>query len=185
MGGVLNMSDILLKVDDVATSVGVAASTIRKYSVLFEQHGYPFSRNHQGALMYDEDEVDMFKKFVRIKKQKNITLEKAVRQVLADVTGISETASTSDIAMQNMSDMVDVQAMVNAMSDMQNQLKQQEQQFALKMQQVLAEQLELQEKTITANLTAKFNRIEESNKRIEEQLSVQKVPNKSWWEFWK
>ncbi|MFE0504306.1 hypothetical protein ACWF7H_05700 [Peribacillus butanolivorans] len=97
------MSDILLRVEDVATSVGVAASTNRKYSIMCEQHGYPFNRNHQGALMYDEEEVAMFKRLVTLKKQKNTSLEKAVRQVLSDTVGISETASTPDIATHDIS----------------------------------------------------------------------------------
>jgi hypothetical protein len=33
------MSDILLKVEDVSQVVGIAASTIRKYSILIEKQG--------------------------------------------------------------------------------------------------------------------------------------------------
>jgi len=34
------MSDILLKVEDVSQVVGIATSTIRKYSILIEKQGW-------------------------------------------------------------------------------------------------------------------------------------------------
>lgn len=109
------MSDILLKVEEVAKAVGIAASTVRKYSFLIEKHGYEFSRNNQNALMFDQDEVSMFKELVRNKKQKNMTLENAVQTLLSNM---SDVATTSDIATTDMSSMPDVRAMFTTISDM-------------------------------------------------------------------
>lgn len=191
MGDVIDMADVLLKVEDVATSVGVAPSTIRKYSVLFEQHGYSFGRNNQGALMYDQEETEMFKKVVQLKKQKNITLEKAIRQVLVDVIGTAETASTSDIAMQNMVDRTDIGAMFTTMAEMRNDMKLREEQLAEqlklhelkiaeKMQDVLAEQTERIEREMKTQLEVKMKEVKDSLKRIEDQ-TAEKSP---WWKFW-
>ncbi|MEJ9232990.1 hypothetical protein LAV79_27010 [Peribacillus butanolivorans] len=108
----------------------------------------------------------MFKRLVTLKKQKNTSLEKAVRQVLSDTVGISETASTSDIATHDMSNMIDVQAILTAMADMEAQRKEQEQQFAVRMQDIL-------EKT-TESLETELNQVKQykkelmdSNRRIE------------------
>jgi hypothetical protein len=51
--------------------------------------------------------------------------------------GISETAST------DMSNMVDVQAIVTAIADMEAQMKEQEQQFAVQMQDLLEKTTEI------------------------------------------
>lgn len=188
MGGMPDMSDILLKVEDVATSVGVAASTIRKYSKIIENHNYKFARNNQNALMYDSEEVAMFKNLVKFKK--DMPLDEAVKLVLSDMPGMSETASTSDIAMQNMPSVSDIQAMVTAMSDMQAQLKQnevqrikQEEQFAEKMQDKLAEQAERIEREMTASFKSEFNKFKDS---LEETLGeLLPKEKKSWWQRFK
>ncbi|MFD4820170.1 hypothetical protein [Peribacillus butanolivorans] len=103
-------------------------------------------------------------------------LEKAVRQVLSDTVGISETASTSDIATHDMSNMVDVQAIVTAMADMEAQRKEQEQQFTVQMQDIslkrLLEGLETELKQVK-----QYNKeLIESNRRIEAHLT------KRWWQ---
>ncbi|MGE7070101.1 hypothetical protein [Peribacillus butanolivorans] len=102
-------------------------------------------------------------------------LEKAVRQVLSDTVGISETASTSDIATHDMSNMVDVQAIVTAMADMEAQRKEQEQQFAVRMQDIL-------EKT-TESLETELKQVKQYNKELmESNIRIEAHLTKRWWQ---
>jgi len=189
VGGMATMSEIILsKVEEVATNVGVAPSTIRKYSQLLEKYGYEFSRNNLNAFMYDEDEIKMLKEFAKLKKQKDITLDMAAQQVLIDIAGMEISVSNTS------TNAVDMQAMVKAMSDMQEKMN------------IIIEQ---NNKVLAENntLNKRLEQIEETklleNKRLDERDSslmevireIQDVKKmvaasqennkRKWYEFWK
>lgn len=109
VGGMFTMLDIILsKVEDVDTSVGVTPSTIRKHSQILEKYSCGFSRNNLNASMYDEDEIKISKKFAKLKKQKDITLDMTAQQVLIDIAGMEipvSITSTNTVDIQAMSDM--------------------------------------------------------------------------------
>ncbi|MFJ7684947.1 hypothetical protein [Peribacillus butanolivorans] len=95
--------------------------------------------------------------------------------MLSDTVGISETASTSDIATHDMSNMVDVQAIVTAMADMEAQRKEQEQQFAVRMQDIL-------EKT-TESLETELKQVKQYNKELmESNIRIEAHLTKRWWQ---
>lgn len=180
------MSDMLLKVEDVATSVGVAASTIRKYSFLMETYGYTFSRTNQNALMYDHEEIAMFKELIQLKK--NMSLDEAVKHVLSDIVTISETASTSDIAVADIASMADIRAMVSDMLAMQSQMKAILEQNA----EVIAQNQQLMNK-IELLQNSEKKQIGERDKLLMENIQQTKElkemivesQNKKWWKFGK
>jgi hypothetical protein len=192
------MSDILLKVEDVSHAVGVAASTIRKYSFLIEKQGYTFSRSNQGALMYDKDEVSIFKEIIQIKKQKNMTLEKAVQRALSNMSDMVDIADISRGPYDDMSGMSDVQDMSKAIAAMQAQMKavlDQNEKVLLQNQELIrkVERLEdtnLLEKEKIENrdklLLDAMKEIKETKKVIAISLEEnRKALQKKWWEFWR
>lgn len=196
MGGVFAVADVLSKVEDVATSVGVAPSTIRKYSKIIENHNYKFSRNNQNALMFDSEEVNMFKELVEYKKD-GYSVDEAVKLVIPNIVSTSETASTSDVAMQNMVDRADIGTMLTTMAEMRNDMKLREEQLAEqlklhemkmaeKMQDILEEHNKRIEREMKTQLEVKMKEVQEmkemkdSLKRIEDQ-TAEKSP---WWKFW-
>jgi hypothetical protein len=192
------MSDILLKVEDVSQAVGVAASTIRKYSFLIENQGYTFSRSNQGALMYDKEEVSIFKEIIQIKKQKNMTLEKAVQRALSNMSDMVDVADISRGPYDDMSVMSDVQDMSKAIAAMQAQMKavlDQNEKVLLQNQELIrkVERLEdtsLLEKEKIENrdklLLDAMKEIKETKKVIATSLEEnRKALQKKWWEFWR
>jgi DNA-binding transcriptional MerR regulator len=192
------MSDILLKVEDVSQAVGVAASTIRKYSFLIEKQGYTFSRSNQGALMYDKEEVSIFKEIIQIKKQKNMTLEKAVQRALSNMSDMVDIVDISRGPYDDMSVMSDVQDMSEAIAAMQAQMKavlDQNEKVLLQNQELIrkVERLEdtsLLEKEKIENrdklLLDAMKEIKETKKVIATSLEEnRKVLQKKWWEFWR
>ncbi|KYG33073.1 DUF3967 domain-containing protein [Priestia endophytica] len=192
------MSDILLKVEDVSHAVGVAASTIRKYSFLIEKQGYTFSRSNQGALMYDKDEVSIFKEIIQIKKQKNMTLEKAVQRALSNMSDMVDIADISRGPYDDMSGMSDVQDMSKAIAAMQAQMKavlDQNEKVLLQNQELIrkVERLEdtssLEKEKIENRdklLLDAMKEIKETKKVIATSLEEnRKALQKKWWEFWR
>ena len=192
------MSDILLKVEDVSHAVGVAASTIRKYSFLIEKQGYTFSRSNQGALMYDKDEVSIFKEIIQIKKQKNMTLEKAVQRALSNMSDMVDIADISRGPYGDMSGMSDVQDMSKAIAAMQAQMKavlDQNEKVLLQNQELIrkVERLEdtssLEKEKIENRdklLLDAMKEIKETKKVIATSLEEnRKALQKKWWEFWR
>ncbi|MGK9185289.1 DUF3967 domain-containing protein [Priestia filamentosa] len=192
------MSDILLKVEDVSQAVGVAASTIRKYSFLIEKQGYTFSRSNQGALMYDKEEVSIFKEIIQIKKQKNMTLEKAVQRALSNMSDMVDIVDISRGPYGDMSVMSDVQDMSKAIAAMQSQMKavlDQNEKVLLQNQELIrkVERLEdasLLEKEKIENrdklLLDAMKEIKETKKAIATSLEEnRRALQKKWWEFWR
>jgi hypothetical protein len=192
------MSDILLKVEDVSHAVGVAASTIRKYSFLIEKQGYTFSRSNQGALMYDKEEVSIFKEIIQIKKQKNMTLEKAVQRALSNMSDMVDIADISRGPYDDMSGMSDVQDMSKAIAAMQAQMKavlDQNEKVLLQNQELIrkVERLEdissLEKEKIENRdklLLDAMKEIKETKKVIATSLEEnRKALQKKWWEFWR
>lgn len=189
MGGMAIMSDIILsKVEEVATTVGVAPSTIRKYSQLLEKYGYEFARNNQNAFMYDDDEIKMLKEFAKLKKQKDITLDMAAQQILIDVAGMEISVSNTS------TNSADMQAMVKAMSDMQEKMNIiiEQNNKVLEENNTLNKRLEqIEETKLLEN-----NRLDERDKTLMEVVrGLQDVKkeiavsneknNRKWYEFWK
>ena len=192
------MSDILLKVEDVSHAVGVAASTIRKYSFLIEKQGYTFSRSNQGALMYDKEEVSIFKEIIQIKKQKNMTLEKAVQRALSNMSDMVDIADISRGPYDDMSGMSDVQDMSIAIAAMQAQMKDvwDQDEKVLLQNQELIRKVERWEDTSSLEkekIENRDNLLLDARKEIKETKKViatsleenRKALQKKWWEFWR
>lgn len=201
------MSDILLKVEEVAKAVGIASSTVRKYSFLIEKHGYEFSRNNQNALMFDQDEVNMFKELVKIKKQKNMTLENAVQQLLSSMP---EIAATSDIATTDIANTSDIRAMSKGIADVFSNMSAMAENMSdmsekihtlvdqnnsvINQNKELQKQIEASEKKQIEDhdkLLMQSIRAEQQMKKMELQMEeLQKQiatahQKKKWWQFWK
>lgn len=175
------MSDILLKVEDVANAVGVAASTVRKYSFLFEKNGYEFARNNnQKALMYDQDEVDMFRQLLQLSKKKDMTLEKAAIQILSSMPDV---VVSSDIESTDVATMRDVAAIFTTISDMSTNL------YTLVDQNKEHEKRRLEDHD---KLLMQSIRSEQQTKQLEHQIeelkkeiaAAREEKKKSWWKFW-
>ncbi|MGP1910657.1 MerR family transcriptional regulator [Metabacillus sp. JX24] len=140
------MSDMFMRVNEAAAAVGIAATTVKKYTGLIEKLGYEFERNNQGALIFSNSDIEMLRSIVQLKKKKNVTLEEAIKQVLSDMVEIEDVSNTSS------ADIVDMSAVKNMARDMSN--------MAVMMDTLIKQNEELS-KTV--------NRIQEGNKREEER----------------
>jgi DNA-binding transcriptional regulator YhcF (GntR family) len=82
-------NDVFVGVNDIANMIGISPSTIKKYYLAIEERGYQFRRNLQGQVMFNEDDLDLFRKLIITKNQPGVTIKQAVEKVLADITDIT------------------------------------------------------------------------------------------------
>ncbi|RAS90877.1 hypothetical protein A3863_07815 (plasmid) [Priestia endophytica] len=148
--------------------------------------------------MYDKEEVSIFKEIIQIKKQKNMTLEKAVQRALSNMSDMVDIADISRGPYDDMSGMSDVQDMSKAIAAMQAQMKavlDQNEKVLLQNQELIrkVERLEdtssLEKEKIENRdklLLDAMKEIKETKKVIATSLEEnRKALQKKWWEFWR
>jgi hypothetical protein len=125
--------ELLEKVENVAKIINVAPSTLKKYYLLFEEEGYRFKRSAEGHVLFAPHDVELLKKLIVIKNQPNMTLKKAVQQIVSEegVTDSPVTTVTTDITVMTnqvatvMTEMQELKTLVHQ----QNELLQQQQRY--------------------------------------------------------
>ncbi|PEZ01343.1 hypothetical protein CN326_21570 [Bacillus sp. AFS018417] len=112
------------KVDGVAKALGIAASTVKKYYLLIEEHNYRFKRSVQGQVMFSDYDISLFRKLIRLKNEPGMTLHKAVEQLLKE-EGIADTTNINRQIATVMAELTDLKQLVQKQNEMTR--KQQEQ----------------------------------------------------------
>ncbi|MGE7219631.1 MerR family transcriptional regulator [Priestia koreensis] len=62
---------------EVAESLEIGQSTLRKWSISLEQSGYPFTKNDQGYRLFLERDIEILKQFKKLVKEQSMPLENA------------------------------------------------------------------------------------------------------------
>lgn len=68
---------------EVAELLGIGASTLRKWSMLLEQHGYWFQRDSQNRREYRSLDVAALQRFYRLTKDQLFPLEEAAHMIVS------------------------------------------------------------------------------------------------------
>lgn len=71
---------------EVADSLEIGVSTLRKWSLLLEQHGYIFPRNPQKGREYRQKDANLLMEIKELCRQQAIPLEQAARIVMSRTT---------------------------------------------------------------------------------------------------
>lgn len=72
---------------EIAELLGVKDSTLRKYSILLEEHGYEFQRNNQKQRWYNDQDVIALRKLVTLKENGDMSLKECAEAVCLWVKG--------------------------------------------------------------------------------------------------
>jgi hypothetical protein len=70
-------SDKEVKSSDIASYIGIAESTVRKYSQILEKAGYQFRKDTSGARIFTKKDLQVFSDMIKIKEKAGIGLEQA------------------------------------------------------------------------------------------------------------
>ncbi|WP_273123911.1 hypothetical protein [Bacillus weihaiensis] len=75
----------ILKVKEMADTLGISESTVKKYYLLFEEDGYYFNRNIQGNVVFSNYDISLFNKFINMKNQPGMTIKKVLKLILGEI----------------------------------------------------------------------------------------------------
>ena len=163
---------------DVAVTLKIQESTLRKYCLILEKNGYEFLKNENGHRAFFDADSIVLKKFIELKNGSDMTLEQAAKSVIAwkngnDITG-RDTEDSRYIA--RYSDLLEEfisfkENQENFNKELLNQLQ--------KQQEYISDKLEERDQKLMLALKETM----ETKKQL--AIASAEVSKKKWWKFWK
>ncbi|WP_242225415.1 DUF3967 domain-containing protein [Bacillus cereus group sp. BfR-BA-01380] len=160
---------------DVAVLLKIQESTLRKYCIMLEEHGYHFHKNEHGHRGFMDNDVITLRKLIEIKSHPDMTLKQACNAIM---TWIKE----KDIADVD----TDVITRNEQHDERYNELKEMIQQQNGLLKQ-MAKKLDDQQRYIDERLEKRDQLLMQTIRDSQEQkalLEAAATNKKSWWRFW-
>jgi len=159
---------------DVADVLGIQESTLRKYCLLLEKGGYEFLKNEKSHRAFFDNDLIVLKKMIKLKNDGDMTLEEAVKSVVAWNKG-------NDIAVSDMEEMRYI-ARYNDLLEEFKMFQQQQMEFN---RELIAE-VRNQQEYINERLEERDRLLVESMRQtLETRKEIAAAEKKKWWRFWK
>lgn len=108
--------DVFVGVEEVAATLGIKPSTVKKYYGMIEKNGYRFKRTNQGNLSFGHHDIEMFRRIIQIKNEPGVSVEKAVERVVSSITAITVYREPEET--ENTAPMIDMTVMIEQMKKM-------------------------------------------------------------------
>lgn len=172
---------------DVQGLLGIDRNTLRKYATLLEGHGYHIHRNHRGHRGYFEKDVNTLRQLIELSKQKGMTLEQSVKEVIASISEENKTVTVSDEAPVSTSNqerdheelLERIQHLEQLNVDLINLLKEKAVREAY-LEEKINLILKLIERTTEQMEAERYYKIE-----AETRKQIAATTSKIWWKWWK
>lgn len=167
--------------NDIAGVLQIKESTLRKYCVMLEKSGYEFLKNEHGHRAFFDNDVIVLRKMISLKNDADMTLEEAVKAVVAWKNG-------NDVVVSD----TEEKPYITRYSDLMEEFKTfQEQQ--LNFNKELIQEIRSQSQEIRRQREYIEHRLEERDRLLIESirtsLEVRKeiaaTQKKKWWQFWR
>lgn len=140
---------VIYKSSEVANRFQIKDSVFKKYVYLLEKEGYVFQKNQQGHRLFSEEDIKSLEMLMEMSSYDGVTLEMAAKKICSTKghDSIPVKVEEHHDVMTLMTKLLEEQRAL-----IEKQTKDQEQQFAIKMQEILEQKLEEQEKRLLAKL---------------------------------
>lgn len=161
---------------DVAVMLKIQESTLRKYCIMLEEHGYHFHKNEHGHRGFMDNDVITLRKLIEIKSHPDMTLKQACNAIMTWVK--EKDMSQVDTNVITESEQHDER--YNELKEMIQQQNEMLKQMAMKMdeqQRYIDERLERRDQ----QLMSAIREIQEEKRALLETAATNKKP---WWRFW-
>lgn len=109
---------------EVADSLGVAPSTLRKYSILFEENEITFKRSAQNSRQYTSSDVMALQRMIALVKNESMTVENASYAVAKELLNESIKAVNGNVV-SNGSERCNDDITLNEILELKNTIQQQ------------------------------------------------------------
>lgn len=159
---------------DLASSLKIQESTLRKYCLLLEEEGYKFHKNEHGHRGYYDSDIIVIRKILELKNNSDITLKQATKSVLAwkngnDITDVDTKQERYSVS-------------YDAIAEEFKVFREQQEQF----NQELLSQLKAQQDYIDNSLKERDkNLLMALRETMETKKLTAAAHQKKWWQFWK
>ncbi|MDF9575649.1 DUF3967 domain-containing protein, partial [Bacillus cereus] len=163
---------------DVATMLKIQESTLRKYCIMLEEHGYHFHKNEHGHRGFLDNDVITLRKLIEIKSHPDMTLKQACNAIMTWVKENDMSEVDTNVITENEQH----DKRYNELKDMIKQQNEMLQQMAKKMdeqQRYINEKLEKRDQ----QLMGAIREMQDEKRVLLETASTKQ--DKKWFEFWK
>lgn len=163
---------------EIAETLGIANSTLRKWCKLLEDGGYRFARDQQERRAFTEHDVLMLRSFYELTQEKGVALDSAVNLVIARFQReATQDVAPSDTRKKSRDD--------ERYEQIVKQLENQEQ-----FNKLLLERLEKQQEYIEEAIKKRDETLiqairEIQGTRLQLGAAQEEERKKKWWKFWK
>ncbi|PEJ68306.1 DUF3967 domain-containing protein [Bacillus pseudomycoides] len=160
---------------DVATMLKIQESTLRKYCIMLEEHGYHFHKNEHGHRGFLDNDVITLRKLIEIKSHPDMTLKQACSAIMTWVKEKDMSVVDTNVITEN-----------EQHNEQYNELKEMIQQQNDLLKQ-MAKKLDDQQRYIDERLEKRDQLLMQTIRESQEQkalLETAATNKKPWWRFW-
>ncbi|WP_235822244.1 DUF3967 domain-containing protein [Gottfriedia luciferensis] len=155
---------------EVAKTIGIGSSTLRKYCIALEEQGYQFERGINNSRVFYQKDILMIQRILATMQKKNITLEQSINLA---VSIVSEDERTPAVLSQGTTNS-EGEAILERLDRLED------------FNQKLMERLDQQQTYIQESMERRDRQLMETLRGIQEtQLLLAATKEKKWWQFWK
>ncbi|MGG0369535.1 DUF3967 domain-containing protein [Priestia endophytica] len=155
---------------EVASTLKIGSSTLRKYSLALEEQGYTFDRGMNNSRIFYQKDVAMVQRIMNAMNKKNITLEQAINLAISSVP--EDIVATAVMDKQTESS-IDV-AMLERLERLE------------KINFELVKRLEEQQRMLQERDTKRDEYLITVLREVQESKQlIAATKDKKWWEFWR
>lgn len=160
---------------DVATMLKIQESTLRKYCIMLEEHGYHFHKNEHGHRGFLDNDVITLRKLMEIKSHPDMTLKQACNAIMTWVKEKDMSEVDTNVITEN-----------EQHDERYNELKEMIQQQNELLKQ-MAKKLDDQQRYIDERLEKRDQLLMQTIRESQEKkalLETAATNKKPWWRFW-
>jgi DNA-binding transcriptional MerR regulator len=155
---------------EVASTLKIGSSTLRKYSLALEEQGYVFDRGMNNSRIFYQKDVAMIQRIMNAMNKKNITLEQAIKLAISSVP--------EDIVATAVMDKQTESSIGVAMLERLERLE--------KINLELVKRLEEQQRMLQERDTKRDEQLITVLREVQESKQlIAATKDKKWWEFWR
>lgn len=168
---------------DIQELLKIDSSTLRKYAILLEKHGYIFLKNDRGHRGYFDKDIVTLRKLIEFSKQQDMTLERSAEAILTwipedDVTVNATSKETPDIHSERYNDILKRLIYLEDYTQKQEAFQKELLAQLQRQQQYIQESLEKRDQALMTNI----REMQQEKRILIEQANNQE--KKPWWRFW-
>lgn len=174
---------------NVQDLLGIDSSTLRKYAILLEGHGYPIHRNTKGHRGYFDKDVNTLRKLIEFSKQDGVPLEQAAISVMTIVSEKDSTETLEEAVPLETNDQdIKLDCNHDELLGRIEHLEQVNLDLLIHLKEKAVREASLEEKlNQILNYVKRSEQLLVERSKIEEETRMQiaAASQKKWWKWWK